>query len=251
MVTGLQIFKEHFKEHTEQFILIGGTACDIALSGMGLDFRATKDLDIVLIIEALDTGFSDCFWDFVRKGGYKNTQKSSGKHVFYRFYEPDNKECPYMLELFSRRPDVLTIPVDCYLTPIPTDENSSSLSAILLDDDYYQFVLSGKISSDGLQLMPSEYLIPLKAKAYLDLSARKKSGEKIDGRDIRKHKNDIFRLSQILTPENSVTVSKSIAEDQRQFLDQMKQDPPDLKNLGIKSSLDVLISRLEDTYHLK
>jgi hypothetical protein len=47
MVNGIEIFKEHFKDHTDKFILIGGTACDIAMSQMGLDFRATKDLDVV------------------------------------------------------------------------------------------------------------------------------------------------------------------------------------------------------------
>jgi len=251
MVVGLDIFREHFKDHIAQFVLIGGTACDIALSQVGLDFRATKDLDIVLIIEALDAGFCDCFWEFVRKGGYKNQQKSSGKPVFYRFHEPENKEYPYMLELFSRKPDVLTIPADCHLTPIPIDQDSSSLSAILLDEDYYGFVLSGKITSQGLQLMPPEYLIPLKAKAYLDLSARKESGESVDSKHIRKHKNDVFRLSQVLTPESTVELPTAIAQDLRQFLDQMTQDLPDLKNLGIKTTPpDEVISRLRQVYNL-
>ncbi len=249
MVTGLDIFKEHFREHTNQFILICGTACDMAMSEMGLDFRATKDLDIVLILEALDAGFSDCFWDFVKKGRYHNQQKSSGKNVFFRFYEPQNKDFPFMLELFSRKPDVLTIPPGCRLTPIPTDKDSSSLSAILLDEDYYAFILSGKTSRDGLQLMPPEYLIPLKAKAYLDLSARKDAGESIDSKDIKKHKNDIFRLFQILTPESLVKLPTSIVHDMQQFLDLMIQDPPDLKNLGIKTiTLDKVIGRLREIY---
>jgi hypothetical protein len=251
MVIGLEVFKAHFKDHMDKFIMIGGTACDIALSQMGLDFRVTKDLDIVLIIEALDAGFCDCFWEFVKKGGYTIQQKSSGKPVFYRFHEPDNEEYPYMLELFSRKSDALTIPADCRLTPIPTDEDRSSLSAILLDDDYYAFVLSGKTSIEGLQLMPSEYLIPLKAKAYLDLSVRKEAGESVDSRDIRKHKNDVFRLSQVLTPESSIELPAAIARDLRQFLDRMTQDPPDLKNLGIKTTpLDEIVSRLRETYNL-
>ena len=62
MVVGIETFKAHFKDHMDKFIMIGGTACDIVMSDMGLDFRSTKDLDIVLIIEALDIGFSDCFW---------------------------------------------------------------------------------------------------------------------------------------------------------------------------------------------
>ncbi|MBC2717822.1 MAG: hypothetical protein HF978_21165 [Desulfobacteraceae bacterium] len=48
MVRGLDLFRDYFKDHADQYVLIGGTACDIAMSQMGLDFRATKDLDIVL-----------------------------------------------------------------------------------------------------------------------------------------------------------------------------------------------------------
>ena len=99
--------------------------------------------------------------------------------------------------------------------------------------------------------MPPEYLIPLKAKAYLDLSARKESGESVDSKHIRKHKNDVFRLSQVLTPESTVELPTAIAQDLRQFLDQMTQDLPDLKNLGIKTTPpDEVISRLRQVYNL-
>lgn len=32
------------------------------------------------------------------------------------------------------------------LTPLPIDEDISSLSAILLDDDYYEFLKQGKVT---------------------------------------------------------------------------------------------------------
>lgn len=54
MVEGLERFKDHFKEFTEQYVLIGGAACDLYMEDAGLFFRATKDLDIVLCVEALD-----------------------------------------------------------------------------------------------------------------------------------------------------------------------------------------------------
>ena len=54
MVTGIDSFKEWFKGSEEQYAIIGGTACDILMTEEGLDFRATKDIDLVLIIEALD-----------------------------------------------------------------------------------------------------------------------------------------------------------------------------------------------------
>ena len=64
MVKGLQIFQEFFQPFSKHYILIGGTACDVAFSEAGLDFRATKDLDIVLVLEALDTAFVRAFWNF-------------------------------------------------------------------------------------------------------------------------------------------------------------------------------------------
>ena len=48
MVKGLDVFREFFAGHESQFVLIGGTAATLAMEGAGLNFRATKDLDIVL-----------------------------------------------------------------------------------------------------------------------------------------------------------------------------------------------------------
>ena len=62
MVQGMKRFKEVFATYNGQYIFIGGTACDIILGREGIDFRQTKDLDIVLIIEALND-------EFVRKSG--------------------------------------------------------------------------------------------------------------------------------------------------------------------------------------
>lgn len=61
MIKGLDIFINHFKGQEGKYILIGGAACDIALNDAGLAFRATKDLDIVLLIEVLDKEFSAVF----------------------------------------------------------------------------------------------------------------------------------------------------------------------------------------------
>jgi hypothetical protein len=50
MVKGLEIFREHFRDYADRYVLIGGAACDIAMNSAGLAFRATKDLDIVLYV---------------------------------------------------------------------------------------------------------------------------------------------------------------------------------------------------------
>ena len=40
-----------------------------------------------------------------------------------------------MIELFTRKPEAVILPEDAVISPLPIDENVSSLSAILLNDD--------------------------------------------------------------------------------------------------------------------
>jgi hypothetical protein len=134
---GLDAFKAHFEGFAHNYVLIGGAACEIVMEEVGLDFRATKDLDIVILVEALDAAFGERFWAFVEAGGYQQRERSSGKKEFYRFQRPSNGDYPAMLELFARAPDAITPAADSMLTPLPVDEDIASLSAILLDDVYY------------------------------------------------------------------------------------------------------------------
>ena len=102
MVTGIESFKEWFKGNESQYAIIGGTACDILMTEEGLDFRATKDIDLVLIIEAVDAAFGRKFWDYVKQAGYEHCNKSSGMPQFYRFSHPTSNHYPAMIELFTR-----------------------------------------------------------------------------------------------------------------------------------------------------
>lgn len=149
MVSGLELFKKHFTLYNDKYVLIGGTACMLVMEEAGLDFRATKDLDIVLHVEALDNDFVTAFREFVKMGGYQNRQQSTGKEIFYRFDSPNNGSFPAMLELFSRTPDIVKLKIGQHLTPIPLNETATSLSAILLDDNYYPFIHAGKQEING------------------------------------------------------------------------------------------------------
>ncbi len=251
MVTGLDVFIAHFKDHTDKFVLIGGTACDIAFTEMNLDFRATKDLDIVLIVEALDPGFAYAFWEFIKKGGYKNKQKSSGSKLFYRFDQPENKSFPYMLELFSKVPDFLQNPPEGNLTPIPFDDEASSLSAILLDSNYYNFIQAGIKIYEGVPVIKAEFLIPLKAKAYLELLAKKIAGYSVDSSDIKKHRNDILRLYQLLSLDLRLSLSAAISIDMGTFFEKMLEYPIDLKSLRIQATtIEDITNNLKIIYEL-
>lgn len=249
MVRGLSIFKEHFSKFSHHYVLIGGTACTLAMREFGLDFRATRDLDIVLCLEALDKEFAQAFWQFVKEGGYQQQQKSTGKKLFYRFYAPRNQNYPEMIELFSRVPDIIG-KSESHLTPIPIDEEISSLSAILLDTDYYSFIHNGRREIDGLSVITPEYLIPLKIRAWIDLSERRSQGIAVDSKEIRKHKNDVLRLYQLLSLQRRILLPQIIAADFEKFLNSLKQDETiDLKNIGLKNTtIHEMISNLSQIY---
>ena len=253
MVKGLNIFREHFKGFEDRYVLIGGTASSIIMEEAGVEFRATKDLDIVLCIEALDSAFVQKFLNFIENGGYSNKQKSSGKKLFYRFHSPADKNFPTMLELFSKVPDSLEVSAkDSELTPIPVDEEISSLSAILLDSAYYDFIHQNITIIDNLPIIGSEILIPLKAKAWLDLSERKMAGETIDSKNIKKHRNDIFRLYPLLPGTLSIDCPQEIKEDLRQFTEKISSEKEiNLKVFGIGSqTLKQVIVNLKKLYNL-
>ena len=58
MVIGFTKFKEKFQGFENQYVLIGGTACDLLMENEELSFRATKDIDIVHTIKS---GSIECF----------------------------------------------------------------------------------------------------------------------------------------------------------------------------------------------
>lgn len=72
MVTGINGFTEWFKGYEEQYTIIGGTVCDILMTEAELDFRATKDIDMVVIIEAVNADFGKRFWEYIKNGGYEH-----------------------------------------------------------------------------------------------------------------------------------------------------------------------------------
>ena len=133
MVKGFTKFKERFQGFENQYVIIGGTACDLIMENEELPFRATKDI--------------------------------------YR------------------------IPV----------------------------------------LSPT-CLIPFKAKAWLDLTERKLNGEQIDSKNIKKHKNDVFRLAQLITANTRQLLSPEIEKDMKEFLFKITDETVDLKSLGIRGT---------------
>lgn len=229
MVKGIDTFRRYFAEYEEQYVLIGGAACDIVFESNDTAFRATRDLDMVLIVEALTPEFGEKFWKFIQDGRYRNKSTNGQKPQFYRFDKPEDDAYPKMIELFCRSNFELREMTG--ITPIHIDDEVSSLSAILLNDDYYRILLEGKVVRNGLSVLRPEYLILFKAKAYLDLKQRKDSGEAVDSKNISKHKKDILRIAAELVLERTGELPEAVETDIRAFIDLLAQDPFDSNSL--------------------
>lgn len=236
MIKGLDQFKTYFAEFPENYLIIGGTAREIIIEDAGFKPKGTRDIDMILVIEALSAEFVIQFWQFVQDGSYEHQEKSSGEPQYYRFYNPANQEFPYMIELFSRKPDGVLLNEPAHLTPIPVEDELESLSAILLNDDYYDYILTHGFFEYDVHLANTESLICLKARAFNDLTNRKAQGENIDSKKIQKHKSDIFRLAVTLKPANVFELPHTMKTDLQIFTDTIAADLPgkeQLKSMGL------------------
>ncbi len=236
MVKGLDVFIKYFKDYSQNYVIIGGTVRDLIINEAGFYPRATKDIDLILVVEALSSDFVKQFWQFVKDGRYERNESSDTDRKYYRFIKPDQEEFPFQIELFSRNPDLINIDEEIHLTPIPTPDDLSSLSAILLDEEYYGFILEHSTEVNGLHRANIESLICLKAKAYLEIAERIKKGSKEDRKLLRKHKGDIFRLGAMLPEGDQFELPGSIKSDMTNFIKDITEELPGkelFRNMGI------------------
>lgn len=116
MVKGLEKFRGYFGAYPENYVIIGGTACDVFMESAGFTPRATKGIDIILVVEALNTDFVSTFWRFIKDGQYERQEKSPDERKYYRFLKPADTNFPFQLELFSRIPDKVDLQEPAHLT---------------------------------------------------------------------------------------------------------------------------------------
>lgn len=258
MVKGIEKFKEFFSGFENSYVIIGGTACEIHEEIYAQSPRATKDIDIILVVEALSSEFVSRFWDFVKTAKYDQRNKGTNDggeraHEYYRFMKPSDADFPYQLELFSRKIGLLNFPEDAHITPILTDEDLSSLSAILMNDDYYNFTINHSSMEEGVHIANVESLICLKCKAFLELSERKSKGEQVDSKHIVKHKKDVFRLAAMLASADKFNdVPQTLKIDILNFYEAIKNELPNsdfFKSAGLQGVFgEQLLEQLKKSF---
>ena len=245
-VTGWELFRDRFAGYEDSYVVIGGFACEVLLQASDLDFRATKDIDMILLIDGDFPKFGHAFWEFIKEGGYKCGWRQSPDLHFYRFTEP-KFGYPTQIELFSRIPDY-HLNIDNSIIPIHIDDEVSSLSAIVMNDDFYRLLQEGKAIVNGISTIEAAYLIPFKMFAWINLLDRKERGEHVNERDLKKHKLDVFRLLQIVPDNATVNLSGMCAEAAKKYLQLIQSEEIRLDQIGIEFTLEEGLGRLKEIY---
>ena len=226
-MVGLDKFREAFEAYSENYVIIGGTACDITMTGTAVRPRATHDIDMIVVVEKMTADFANRFWQFVREGGYRPERRKleegkAPRYELYRFVD-GRPDYPEMIELLSRHPDILGEPKGLIIEPLPMDEDTSSLSAIIMDDDFYQFTIEHSQLTQGLRHADSAALIALKSRAYLNLLQDRANGKQVNGKDIRKHRSDVLK-NVVIMGDSQITAPASIVACIKEFVASIRND---------------------------
>lgn len=255
-MVGLDKFREAFADFKDNYVIIGGTACDIVMTGTVVRPRATHDIDMIVVVENMTPDFGRRFWDFIREAGYRPARRKTEdgeppKYELYRFI--DGKEgYPEMIELLSRHPEMLSEPKDLIIEPLPVSEDISSLSAIILDDDYYSYTITHSVLTDGIRHADPVALIALKARAYLNLLEEKRKGAHVNTRNIKKHRSDVLK-NAVLIEESPITAPQPIVDCVREFVAAIRSDSNNLVESlakAIDAETELVVQLLEQLENL-
>ena len=246
MVRGLSVFRDWFKDYPNRYVVIGGTACSLILAKYGAPERATHDIDMVIVAESFDDAFYRQFVSFVRKGGYQGRGKA-GKYALYRFERPADESFPPKIELLSKRPDHLT-GIETDLGRFQNIDATGSLSAIMLDDEYYNLLDRGIEIADGIPVLGLHYLPLFKIHAWANLCDDKAAGKTVHNDEINKHRRDVLRLCALFEPGTKIIVPPSIVSEVQRFVTARPWDNNMMRNLGLRISADEMAELIEASY---
>ena len=233
------IFQESFKEYQDYYVLIGGTATSIVLDAHGFESRTTKDYDMVIIDHLKDKAFYHTLIHFLEMGEYIGSQLEESPQLFR--FTTKKSGFPEMIELFSILPEY---PLKKFSRETPLHfAEEASLSALLLDKDYYQLLVNEKEIIAEYSVLSNRGLIVFKAKAWLDMVEKSKQGERGLSKKIKKHLNDIARLTMLLHEEDAlskINTSNTIVKDMERFIQFLSSETH-----SIPQNEDIVLSQEE------
>lgn len=224
---GFDHFCSYMLGFEDQFVIIGGSAASVLMEEQELEFRPTKDIDLVILTNTsgeLNSRISD----YVKAGAYSVKEATEGSPKYYRFSSPVGGEYPKVLEIFARNESEIVLDEGQYIIPIASD-SSMKLSAILLDDEYFGLIKENiHKTGQNIPLINSVGNICLKARAHRELLERKKVDDSsVDTKDIKKHRNDILKVTLTLVGDERPLIGPTVKTDLEIALAEINQITPE------------------------
>lgn len=194
----LQLF---LGKHKKNYFIIGGHATAYNLKLQGIDFRVTRDYDIVLISEVNDESFADDLSNFLKIGqylyGYRN---SDNKRIAYRFESPKKENYPEIIVFFVEEGKHMQS-LDNRFAKLDITYDDSKISAMVLSKDIYTFAKNHVIEINGLMFEDLSGLIALKSYAYFE-NLELYNLKKVNSDSYKKHLRDIVKIIGAMPQED-------------------------------------------------
>lgn len=230
---GIEHFSRYFKEFSNNYTIIGGSAASTLLEDQGLNFRKTVDLDIVLLINS-SKDFNRKMAEYLEEGAYQIKEATEDSPKYYRFSNPQKEEFPKIIEIFAHNESNLDLFRGQYIIPIQND-SFVRISAILLDDDYFKIIRECATKSlEDYSVLNPIGIICLKGKAFRELTERKE-----DSKKIKKHRSDIIKMVQLLNSNDQYLLTETPKKDMELLLESISLD---LSSKEIKQITEGLLS---------
>ena len=155
---------------------------------------------------------------------------------------------PGQIELFTRHPDFVLEDETSEVAPLSFDGAVSSLSAIILDDGYYEFIRDNATNVEGITLLDALHIIPLKMRAHSDINRSYEEGRRCNNIDRRKHRSDVARLADLLSPSARLELTGQMRVDAEDFLTDFASYVNRQTNRKERARLQDTLSFLEKVY---
>jgi len=244
-MAGLSHFEAHFRELKDQYVIVGGFATlmllDRELPNHG---KATHDIDLVLLTST-SVEMAAKIKTYIKEGGYIIQKGKQDRYQYYRFVEPKVDGYAKEIELFASEEYGIELNEGQRIIPIDPEEGLYSLSAIMLDREYFDMIKNNIEEIDGIPYSNTLATILLKMSAVYDLYHR--------GDDKwKKHRRDILKLTLLLTGEERLVLKGRMIQDVEFFKELVKKLTPKVIKQIVGNNVvvdkDIVINTIEEVF---
>ena len=243
-LAGLSHFEAHFRELKDQYVIVGGFATLMLLREIPNHGKATHDIDLVLLTTT-SAEMTAKIKTYIKEGAYTIQKGQQDRYQYYRFVNPQVEGYAKEIELFAAEEYGIELDEGQCIIPIDPEEGLYSLSAIMLDREYFDMIKSNIEEIEGIPYSNTLATMLLKMSAVYDLYH--KGDDKW-----KKHRRDILKLTLLLTGEERLVLTGRMIGDVTFFKAEVeKLTPKMIKQIlgkGVAVDKDAVVHSIEQVF---